>query len=263
MFSDERGAELRQLFFESAQELLQTLNDEALKLEQQPGDVEVMRSIRRAVHTLKGDAAACGFRELSDSAHELEDALALENLSKEVSLVELAFTAADTFEAMLAAYQHNVTPPHAAPLHKMIAALVAGPAQDSHVRNKKAAAECDLTRSGTAFDSERQGGRTICIPGYNPDRPKLRHAHCRTPVGCECTAGDRGNTGGARKNGRQEPLAILARDPAYRGTHQSEMPYPYRIPTVGDRGRKSHLWMAVRVQKPSPYLQKQGCPARN
>ncbi len=40
-----------------------------------------LRSIRRTVHTLKGDAAACGFRELSELAHELEDALALESVS--------------------------------------------------------------------------------------------------------------------------------------------------------------------------------------
>ncbi len=31
-FSDERGAEMRELFFETAQELLQSLNEEALKL---------------------------------------------------------------------------------------------------------------------------------------------------------------------------------------------------------------------------------------
>ena len=41
LFADERGAELRQLFFESAQELLQNLNDEALKLEQQPAELGV------------------------------------------------------------------------------------------------------------------------------------------------------------------------------------------------------------------------------
>ena len=62
---DERGAEMRELFFETAQELLQSLNDEALKLEKHPEDEELVRSIRRIVHTLKGDAAACGFRELS------------------------------------------------------------------------------------------------------------------------------------------------------------------------------------------------------
>jgi two-component system chemotaxis sensor kinase CheA len=144
LFSDERGAELRALFFESAQELLQTLNDETLKLEQQPGDLETIRSVRRAVHTLKGDAAACGFRELSELAHELEDALALEGSSPEFSLVELAFTAADTFEAILAAYQQNVTPPDAAPLRKMIAALVAGPLA-AQPENKKASAEWDIT----------------------------------------------------------------------------------------------------------------------
>ena len=32
-FSDERGAEMRELFFETAQELLQSLNEDALKLE--------------------------------------------------------------------------------------------------------------------------------------------------------------------------------------------------------------------------------------
>jgi two-component system chemotaxis sensor kinase CheA len=147
LFSDERGAELRQLFFESAQELLQTLNEEALKLEQHPGNAEVVRSIRRVVHTLKGDAAACGFRELSDSAHELEDALAMENLSKEVSLVELAFTAADSFEAMLSAYQNNVAPPDAAPLRKMIGELISAPQKKSPVESAKAATELPVSEA--------------------------------------------------------------------------------------------------------------------
>ena len=73
-FSDDRGAEMRELFFETTQELLQTLNEDALRLEKAPQEKEVVRSIRRTVHTLKGDAAACGFRELSDLAHMMEDA---------------------------------------------------------------------------------------------------------------------------------------------------------------------------------------------
>ena len=75
---DERGAELRELFFETSQELLQALNEESLKLEKNPGDEEIVRSIRRTVHTLKGDSAACGLRELSELAHQFEDALSLE-----------------------------------------------------------------------------------------------------------------------------------------------------------------------------------------
>ena len=62
--ADDRSAELRQLFFESAQELLQSLNEQAMLLENSPGAQEALRGIRRTVHTLKGDAAACGYREL-------------------------------------------------------------------------------------------------------------------------------------------------------------------------------------------------------
>jgi two-component system chemotaxis sensor kinase CheA len=122
-FSDERGAELRELFFETSQELLQSLNDEALKLERNPADVELVRSIRRIVHTLKGDAAACGFRELSNEAHALEDALALESTASQGSLAEVAFAAADTFGAMLAAYRREGKLPSTAPLAKMVREL--------------------------------------------------------------------------------------------------------------------------------------------
>ena len=74
-FSEERANELRAIFFESAQELLQALNEEGLRLEKAPADAEVVRDIRRTVHTLKGDSAACGYGELSELAHALEDVL--------------------------------------------------------------------------------------------------------------------------------------------------------------------------------------------
>lgn len=130
---DERGAELREFFFETAQELLQSLNDETLKLEKRPGDTESVRSIRRIVHTLKGDAAACGFRELSEMAHELEDALALEATATNASLVEIVFKAADVFTAMLAAYRHKSKVPSASTLRKMVRELAATP----HARKTK------------------------------------------------------------------------------------------------------------------------------
>src|SRR6202050_3641520 len=101
---DERGAELRELFFETSQELLQALNEESLKLEKNPGDEEIVRSIRRTVHTLKGDSAACGLRELSELAHQFEDALSLESAACHGALAEIAFAAADVFAGMLVAY---------------------------------------------------------------------------------------------------------------------------------------------------------------
>ena len=89
--------ELRQLFFESAGELVQKLNDEALRLEKAPGDAETARSLRRTVHTLKGDSAACGFRELSELAHEFEDVLTLGNTAAAALVPEIALRAADVF----------------------------------------------------------------------------------------------------------------------------------------------------------------------
>ena len=119
-FSDDRGAEMRELFFETSQELLQTLNDDALKLEKSPRDTETVRSIRRTVHTLKGDAAACGFKELSDLAHKLEDALAVDITKSPVSLVELSFLAADVFAEILNAYRHQSAMPDTSALQQMV-----------------------------------------------------------------------------------------------------------------------------------------------
>jgi two-component system, chemotaxis family, sensor kinase CheA len=137
-FPDERGGELRELFFETAQELLQSLNDDALKLEKAPKDAEVIRSIRRTVHTLKGDAAACGFQELSELAHMLEDALAAEVVAAtKVSLAELSFTAADTFSAMLVAYRQESALPETWPLRQMVQQLAAGTEKRSGSAAKK------------------------------------------------------------------------------------------------------------------------------
>ncbi|HST12114.1 MAG TPA: chemotaxis protein CheA [Terriglobales bacterium] len=135
---DERMAELRELFFESAQELLQALNDEALKLEKHPGDSEIVRCLRRIVHTLKGDAAACGYRELSEVAHELEDALALESAAAHATLAEVAFMAADLFAAMLAAYRKRSKLPSRDSLRKMVKKLAAEPGTKRGTKKKAA-----------------------------------------------------------------------------------------------------------------------------
>ena len=135
---DERSVELRELFFETSQELLQALNDEALKLEKQPGDEEIVRSIRRTVHTLKGDAAACGLRELSELAHQFEDALSLENAATQTAVAEIAFAAADVFVEMIAAYRSSKKLPSTKSLSKRIQDLTAAPAARKSRRPRKA-----------------------------------------------------------------------------------------------------------------------------
>jgi len=109
---EDRGAELRALFFESAAEVLQVINDAGLELEKRPADDDLIRSVRRAVHTLKGDSAACGFTKLSEISHELEDVLTLQVAQTQgASLAEVVLAAVDLFESMLGAYQKQLEPP--------------------------------------------------------------------------------------------------------------------------------------------------------
>jgi len=125
---EDRNAELRALFFESAAELLQSLNEAGLELEARPTDEEVIRGVRRTVHTLKGDSAAAGFPKISELAHELEDALTPQVAQKHGGrFAEVVLSAADAFESMLAAYHRNKKLPSLEKLHASIRGLIAEP----------------------------------------------------------------------------------------------------------------------------------------
>ena len=162
---DDRTAELRALFFESAQELLQALNEEALKLEKKPGDQEAVRTLRRVVHTLKGDAAACDYRELSELAHEFEDVLALEiGTAGHGEVAEVALAAADVFAEMLAAYRKKKKVPSGEWLRKRIHKLAEQPAKKPG--RKKASSNAAIHVAWTEYEQlairkAQEQGRTV------------------------------------------------------------------------------------------------------
>ena len=127
-FSEEQAAELRELFFESSQEILQELNDAGLLLEQYPADSSALARVRRAMHTLKGDSAACGFQELSKLAHELEDLFTPELVAERGAVIaEIVLASADSFHAMLGSYRGNMAPPDISELRAHIRKLVQSP----------------------------------------------------------------------------------------------------------------------------------------
>ena len=179
--SDDRAAELRQLFFESAQELLQTLNEDALRLEKNPDDAEVVRSIRRTVHTLKGDSAACGYRELGELAHEFEDVLALETgPSTHSEVAEVALAAADVFEAMLGCYRKGKKVKAADSLRERIHKL-AQESQPTKGRGKKKRGGATLHFAWTEYEqlairNAISHGRTVYQISV------LIDPHCAMPV---------------------------------------------------------------------------------
>lgn len=63
------------LFLEEAEEQLQKLDDGFLQLEKNPGDIEILKEIFRAAHTLKGSSATMGLTELALLTHAMENLL--------------------------------------------------------------------------------------------------------------------------------------------------------------------------------------------
>ncbi len=176
---DDRSGELRTLFFESANELLQTLNDAGLELESRPADDEVLRGVRRAIHTLKGDSAACGYYDLSELAHELEDVLSPQvGETRGTKLAEVVLEAADTFSAMLAAYQRNIDPPPADSLRLMIRSLLTKPAaSEPSIQVKQVAAHFAWSEYEQLMISEAmQRGEIVYNIALHIDPNSLMHA---------------------------------------------------------------------------------------
>ncbi len=63
------------VFVAESMENLATMEEALLALEAEPANGDAIASVFRVVHTLKGDAAALGFRSLAELAHLIEDGL--------------------------------------------------------------------------------------------------------------------------------------------------------------------------------------------
>jgi len=73
--TSEQSAEAQEVFREEALEHLQTITSGIAQLEATPGDLSVVQSIRRAMHTLKGAAGMMGILDVQRIAHASEDVL--------------------------------------------------------------------------------------------------------------------------------------------------------------------------------------------
>ena len=95
----------RAAFVAEAEEGITDLNNALLALEADPTDDEAMDDVFRVAHTLKGNAAAMGFEDVSSFGHALEDLLdAIRQGEREVTpeVMDLLFEGVDAVEAMVA-----------------------------------------------------------------------------------------------------------------------------------------------------------------
>lgn len=91
-------------FIDDAHNLLNELESKLLELEQSTEDQEIIESVFRAMHTLKGIGAMFGFNIISEYTHHLEtiyDKIRERSLSIDNSIIEITFNSIDHLRNLL------------------------------------------------------------------------------------------------------------------------------------------------------------------
>jgi two-component system, chemotaxis family, sensor kinase CheA len=92
------------IFIDEANDHLQALNENVLRLEQQPEDIGIVQVIFRSAHTLKGMSATMGFEDLASLTHEMENVLDLvrnDKLSMNGNIFDTLFKCLDSLDGMI------------------------------------------------------------------------------------------------------------------------------------------------------------------
>ena len=99
-----KQANFGEVFLQEAEELLITVEDRILDVENDPNDKEAINGLFRAMHTIKGSGAMFGYEELSRFTHHVETALDLVRAGKlrvSKELIDLTLASRDQIKSML------------------------------------------------------------------------------------------------------------------------------------------------------------------
>jgi len=102
--------EILQDFLIEAGEILETLSEQLVELENDPENAELLNAIFRGFHTVKGGAGFLSLAELVDACHGAEnvfDTLRNQQRSVTSSLMDVILKALDTINEMFAQVQHK------------------------------------------------------------------------------------------------------------------------------------------------------------
>ncbi|OIQ55596.1 chemotaxis protein CheA [Neomoorella thermoacetica] len=91
------------IFLDEAEEQLQQLDEAVVQLEQTPDDQELLNTIFRAAHTLKGSSASMGFNRLATLTHRMEsvlDSLRQGKLAVSREIIDILLASVDTLRAL-------------------------------------------------------------------------------------------------------------------------------------------------------------------
>ncbi len=101
---DDSMQEIVDDFIQEALELLESLNENFIELEKQPDNKDILNTIFRAAHTIKGSAGFLGFQNIIELAHSAENILNKLRQGEMVLTAEMTdylLKAMDTLKAMI------------------------------------------------------------------------------------------------------------------------------------------------------------------
>lgn len=99
-----------EIFIEESKEHLQSLNETLLVLEHTPDDIEMINSVFRVAHTLKGMAGTMGFKRMNSLTHNMENVLAEirnGNIHINPELLDILFQCLDALEQYVEEITHT------------------------------------------------------------------------------------------------------------------------------------------------------------
>ena len=104
-WNEQEVAELRKVFYAQAYEIVEELQDSMLRLEVDPGNDDVLKLVKRHVHTLKGDSNSIGLVSIGTLCHRMEDVLTSlmnNNRDMEHEAIEILMSCVDAVYDLLA-----------------------------------------------------------------------------------------------------------------------------------------------------------------
>ncbi len=119
---DDEMAEIIEDFVVESSEFLEQLDQDLVRLEQAPEDLELLNDIFRPVHTIKGNASFLGFDKLTRFTHQLEnvlDKLRSGDMAVTPTVMDVVLDSIDRIKLLLSHLQHEDTVDTSDLLHRL------------------------------------------------------------------------------------------------------------------------------------------------
>lgn len=169
-------SQFRQSFLQESADHIASMESSLLGLRSAPQDVEVLNSIFRSAHSIKGGAGSFGFQNLAGFTHSLENLLErLRSLEMEASddVIDVLLRSVDVLRGLLDADADTAMPTEGIEVIALIKALMsavsgtAEPATETH-SEQDALQAVEQERAIKLYTVEFRPGRELFSSGTNP-----------------------------------------------------------------------------------------------